>query len=178
MSQKRQTASKQKIFDAYLKLLTEKELDAISVTDICREAQVNRGTFYLHYQDKYSLIEQVHREHVGYFLNTLEDDAMTQLDKIVQALCFLLAKRDFFRKIIQIEPLHFEDNAISMLQQIFENSNSFSKHFHPYLNLPEPYGLTTLTAAIIKIIIVWIERDFQESPEEIAHMLLSLTKQT
>lgn len=38
-------------------LLRKKEFDKISVIDICNEAMVTRPTFYVHYSDKYELLE-------------------------------------------------------------------------------------------------------------------------
>ncbi|MGZ2546862.1 TetR/AcrR family transcriptional regulator [Staphylococcus saprophyticus] len=32
--------------------------DEISVKDICKLAEISRGTFYLHYQDKYDLVSK------------------------------------------------------------------------------------------------------------------------
>lgn len=31
----------------------------MTVTDICKEAQINRGTFYLHYEDKFALLRDL-----------------------------------------------------------------------------------------------------------------------
>lgn len=43
--------SRQLITEALADLLQEKPLDKITVTDVVNRAQVNRGTFYAHYQD-------------------------------------------------------------------------------------------------------------------------------
>lgn len=42
------------------KLLTEKPLDKITVTDIAEDCQVNRQTFYYHFQDIYDLVEWIY----------------------------------------------------------------------------------------------------------------------
>ena len=47
--------TKQAIRDGFLRLLAEKPIEKISVTEICREADINRGTFYAHYSDPYEL---------------------------------------------------------------------------------------------------------------------------
>lgn len=48
---KRRRESKHKIENAFIELLQEKEVTAISVTDICKLANVNRTTFYANYLD-------------------------------------------------------------------------------------------------------------------------------
>ena len=42
--------TKRMLKESMLKILEEKELDAINVTELCREAGVNRATFYRHYE--------------------------------------------------------------------------------------------------------------------------------
>ena len=44
------------IADTMRKLLSTKSLDKIRVTEICRAAQIERPTFYYHFQDKYDLM--------------------------------------------------------------------------------------------------------------------------
>jgi AcrR family transcriptional regulator len=45
------------ILDAFFDLLTEKNFESISVQDVTVKAQINRATFYAHFQDKYSLLD-------------------------------------------------------------------------------------------------------------------------
>jgi AcrR family transcriptional regulator len=47
---------------ALLCLLQERELESISVNEICESAMVHRTTFYKHYQDKYDLLQQSMQE--------------------------------------------------------------------------------------------------------------------
>ena len=51
--------TKQVIREAFFELLREKGFEKMSVADICRIADINRGTFYLHYVDKYDLLDAV-----------------------------------------------------------------------------------------------------------------------
>ena len=43
--------TRQTIKDTFLELLTQKSFTKITVTEICKNAEINRGTFYLHYYD-------------------------------------------------------------------------------------------------------------------------------
>lgn len=58
-TQKRKTTTKTDLKGALTRLLREKDFEAISVSDIAREAGVNRGTFYLHYVDKFDMMDQL-----------------------------------------------------------------------------------------------------------------------
>ena len=43
--------TRQTIKDSFLSLLKEKPFSKITVTEVCRMSEINRGTFYLHYYD-------------------------------------------------------------------------------------------------------------------------------
>jgi AcrR family transcriptional regulator len=61
--------TKQALHQALLALLKTKTLESISVSALCREAGINRGTFYLHYTDVGVLFD----EHLHYLLQDMED---------------------------------------------------------------------------------------------------------
>lgn len=54
--------SKRLIRQAFVDLLKEKNIEKITVTDIITRADINRGTFYAHYQDTRAVIEQIENE--------------------------------------------------------------------------------------------------------------------
>ena len=54
--------AKQYIIEAYLQLLARKTLDEISVTEIVKRAGISRSTFYLHFEDKFDLMDEVRRQ--------------------------------------------------------------------------------------------------------------------
>lgn len=47
------------IREAFFELLEEAGFAKITVADICRRADINRGTFYLHFEDKYALLDSL-----------------------------------------------------------------------------------------------------------------------
>lgn len=44
------------LINAIRELLNDRPYDKITVTDICKEAMINRATFYKHFEDKYHLL--------------------------------------------------------------------------------------------------------------------------
>lgn len=50
--------SRQALFDAFTKLMVEHSFQKLSIAMLTKEADVNRGTFYLHFKDKFELREQ------------------------------------------------------------------------------------------------------------------------
>ena len=60
-----------------INMMQAQSLDKISVIDICKEACVNRATFYAHYEDKYHLL--------SYALEELKDDIYSSINKELTA---------------------------------------------------------------------------------------------
>lgn len=52
------------IKNAVIELMSEKSFDDITIQDIANRADVNRGTIYLHYTDKYDLLDKMIEEHM------------------------------------------------------------------------------------------------------------------
>lgn len=76
------------IREAFFELLREKGFDRMSVTDLCRRADINRGTFYLHYVDKFALLDEVIDEAL---------DAELPYDERLNTLCQRVPANDDYR---------------------------------------------------------------------------------
>lgn len=62
MNDLRRVKTKALIQNALIRLLQEKSIHCITITDICTVAQINRSTFYSHYENYNSFIHQVMQE--------------------------------------------------------------------------------------------------------------------
>ena len=67
--------TKRAIHTAFAELLSEKDMDAITVTDIASRAMINRKTFYNNYRGVYELVDELENEVVRTF-----DIAMRDID--------------------------------------------------------------------------------------------------
>lgn len=57
--------SQEAIKKAVLELMAEKSFDDMTIQDIADRANVNRGTIYLHYTDKFDLLDKIIEEHIN-----------------------------------------------------------------------------------------------------------------
>src|SRR5690349_25047649 len=64
------------LWDALISLMTERNFESITVTDICERAMVHRTTFYKHYEDKYGLLYYGIQEQ----LNALAEEVDSHID--------------------------------------------------------------------------------------------------
>ena len=51
--------TKRSIRNALFQLLSQKPLEQITVRELAQQAEINKGTFYLHYHDIYDLVHQL-----------------------------------------------------------------------------------------------------------------------
>lgn len=58
---------------AFAKLMLEKPVDKITITDIVKQADLNRGTFYAHYQSPYAVLEEIENEIMDNLLEFLRE---------------------------------------------------------------------------------------------------------
>jgi AcrR family transcriptional regulator len=57
--------SQEAIKKALIELMSEKNFDQITIQDISDRANVSRKTIYLHYQDKFDLLDKLIEEHIN-----------------------------------------------------------------------------------------------------------------
>lgn len=184
----RKTSSKNDIKKAFATLLNEKGLEKITVSDITRAADVNRGTFYSHYTDKYDL------------LNEIEDEILSDLKKIFissssesvkNANLNNKDKRIFSDESILSSAKYAKDNY-EMIRGLISNGQNtnillrFKKivisilqtkaselgilNFNRF-EIPDEYAYEIMLSSIISILQYWILNGAKESPEEIVKIV-------
>ena len=81
------------------RLLVKKPLEKIFVTEICREAEIERPTFYYHFQDKYDLMAWI------FCQRTLQTDVLS-VESAATAMNSMRQDYIFFKRA-------YEDNSQS-----------------------------------------------------------------
>lgn len=56
--------SQEAIKKAFIELMTERNFDQITIQEISDRANVSRRTIYLHYMDKFDLLDKLIEEHI------------------------------------------------------------------------------------------------------------------
>lgn len=92
------------IKEAYMALLHKKEPARITVTDLCKAAEINRSTFYLHYMDSQAVLEELLDELLEKMLQmmTASVPEQTSIDQL-----FRLSGESTYRQILQDERCAF-----------------------------------------------------------------------
>ena len=64
-----QKDAKKLISSTFVKLLSSKPFDKITIKDIVDTCEINRNTFYYHYSDIYGLLEEISKQNSISLLN-------------------------------------------------------------------------------------------------------------
>lgn len=73
-----------KMDEAFLRLIEEKDLEFITVKEICNKAGVNRSTFYLHYETIDDLLSESLEYMNGHFLDFMGQKDSAFIERISQ----------------------------------------------------------------------------------------------
>jgi AcrR family transcriptional regulator len=58
--------------EALLKLMRGKSIDQITTTELCREAGINRNTFYAHYPNPMNLLQRIEDEFIRIIIDLID----------------------------------------------------------------------------------------------------------
>ena len=118
--------TKKNIRDAFLKLRAENPLEKIKVTELCKLAMINKSTFYKHYQDIYSLSEELENETFATIMGNFEDinSLFANPETFMKGLYFNLKKHEDLIQIL------FSDNMDSLIDKVEETLRVHS----PWIN--------------------------------------------
>ena len=170
--------------DALITLLEKKDLEYITVKEICATAGVNRSTFYLHYETISDLVnetlETINQRFLSYFPHSeetflsriaeqdLDDLVLVTREYLLPYLCFIRDNKNVYRAAFR--------NPGSM--QAYARYGNLKKHIlNPILERFEiptahrPYYIAYYIEGIIAIIKEWLQQDCADEVEMIADII-------
>ncbi|MFX4263816.1 TetR/AcrR family transcriptional regulator [Pelotomaculum propionicicum] len=174
------------IRDTLTELMKEKGFEGITVNELTAKADINRGTFYLHYRDKQDLLEQS------------EDEIIKKITKILSAAQQLSPEETLYYNSHD-EPFPF---IVKLFEYIKDNSSfiktllgpkgdpSFQVKLKEVLRktllkkshqlkkeemmVPPDYLIAYLCSAYLGLVQHWLESGMKESPRDISLVLLRI----
>lgn len=165
---------------ALTELLAEKPVDEITVRELAQRADVNRGTFYSHYQNVYHMVEQVENDlfaELSAVLDAYSADGLRfdltpilrDAFQFVQAnsrLCLALmgkwGESDFFRRLDAL---------------IYRRCLREWQGLYPLGSLSAPdYRLEFVISGAVGVARAWAAQGFREPAEELARLASGLIR--
>ncbi|SDY67602.1 DNA-binding transcriptional regulator, AcrR family [Evansella caseinilytica] len=183
---RRKLRTKKMIKQAVLELIEEKGFKHVTVSDITSRADINRGTFYLHYRDVGDLMENYEEE----LLEEIRDRAKyvdlsafaTYKNKpypvIVSLLDFIAENKDLLRVLLGANgnPAFVQKWRQFVSDQISEKM-TVTQPDSGKMDVPREYIAVFVSSIHIGIIQYWLESDIDRTPEEIASILTKIAVQ-
>ena len=183
---RRKKKTQKAIRKAMLELLDEKNIEAISILDITNQADINRGTFYLHYVDKYDMLEKFENElfskieEILYkniiISRTNQDFLKSRYSTLVQFFDCLKEERDLFLIVLKTDGIMtMQSKLIQMIHSLLQNekiSNIPITNNKRQLNLFIPI----LVSILLSVAQYWInnEEEKEITSEQIARAMFNI----
>lgn len=170
--------------EALITLLEKKDLEYITVKEICETAGVNRSTFYLHYETISDLVteavETINKRFLSYFSQTEEELRNEMKDGDLKDL--ILITREYL-----LPYLHFIQNNKNVYRAAYRNPDHMQAHLRygdlkQHILLPilerfqvppshRPYYISYYIEGINAIIKEWLQKDCTDEAEMIADII-------
>lgn len=164
------------IQNIFLELLKEKPVAKITVKEICERAEINRSTFYKHYQDVYDLMEKLENEAVEAFEKLL--DSYVQNETVPALVTLLTSLRENRELLLSLLANSSNDDFMKRLTDVC--SGYALSHLTPeedYTSNPEQAAVYAyLAGGTSGIISNWLETGTQEPPQQVAELIQALNE--
>lgn len=151
--------------NALIDIMKTKSIHLISIKEICEEADVNRSTFYRHYNTQYDLYDEI-IEDLATDIGSIYKDDYATVEFLTKVLEYIESKRDTFLVILS-------DNGKVTLGEAFV---LFTGRF---LRLDEMGELVTyvsefIAAGLTSTIWSWLNKENRRPASDVARVLHNL----
>ncbi|WP_439873507.1 TetR/AcrR family transcriptional regulator [Bacillus mycoides] len=172
------------IKNTFIQLIEEVGFEKVNVRKLIERAEVNRSTFYLHYQDKYDLLNKIEDELLEGLKQIIMDTALTKtveqnstsdsrLEKMNKVAYYLFDNKKIIRLLTSDKG---DPIFLSKIGGIFE-SIWIDKKVVIIPNIPKRYAFAVLAGMLTNLIGEWIRSDFEETPEQFSQIAVYMTKE-
>lgn len=158
VNNKRKKDSVRRIENVFTELLMTKEMNQISVSDICKRANLNRTTFYANYADIYELADSIKDK----LESNLAELYKCEITKGFNSNDYLKLFRHIKNNQI-LYKIYFKLGYDNDYRIVAYDRSLAERHFQ---NRSIEYHMEFFRAGITKIIKMWLESGCKETPEE------------
>jgi AcrR family transcriptional regulator len=170
---------------ALAELIEEKGFDGLTVKDITTRANINRGTFYLHYQDKLDLLKQTEAEvaeDIEKLLlkaDLLHDTDFNSMNKPLPVLVivfdYLKENAPLMRAIFGLQGgAEFQGLIRKIMEKSLKIGFLVGMKTENFL-VPGDYLISYVISAHFGVVYTWLQKGCPESPKEMALILSRLS---
>ena len=165
--------TKRMMKDALIDLLDEKPLEKITVTEICKSADVNRSTFYAYYEDISALMVEIENEvleHVTVYADNFNDYTDKRMVEVFEEFFNYVRENEKVFRVLMIcrDNSSFNRRMLDTIMEKYKMSIEWNGE------LPEKYTYIYSVSGVIGIMGEWIDSGFSISSKKLARMVLQM----
>lgn len=177
--------TKKLIQESFLEMLQSKPFESITVGDIAKTANINRGTFYLHYVDKFDLLDKIELqlfEDLGNHIDELQSSYSSihsfekGQEQLAATLFSTIKMHSPLLKILLSDHgragfhLRFKSAILEKVRINLEKNKNYNEN----LQVPMDYFLAFITSAFLGLIEQWVQNDLDKTPEEMTKLYIDI----
>jgi AcrR family transcriptional regulator len=161
------------IFEAIHQILSRKPFEKISIKDIAERAGISRSAFYLHFQDKYDLIDTYQKQLSAKVkeipLPTDPSERQAYLEALISVV---FVEHKLFSLIFGESGNHeIQQKILAYIRENVKETIISMVSIDVQSDAEADYLIVYLTSATFGVIQTWIQNGMQESPQEMACIL-------
>ncbi len=177
--------TKKLIQTSFLLILEDKPFETITIGDISKAAHINRGTFYLHYLDKFDLLDQIEQQlfkDIGNHIDELQSrySFTHTFEKVQEQLAVTLFSS--IKMHAPILKIFLSNHGRAGFHIRFRNAFSEKVRFNLEKNesintrlaAPMEYFLSFITSAFLGLIEQWVQNGLDKTPEEMTAIYIDI----
>lgn len=172
------------IKEAFFELLEEtQDMKKISVKNIVDQANYNRATFYVHYQDKQALIAEVVNDAINGFLEAFREPYQLRSTLNLHQISINTIKiYEYIEKNRKKFTFLFNPNFFPHFQDIFSSciENVFIKELvyndPTFYTIDQKLYTRSQSYSMVGMIKYWIENDYKWSASYMTEQTLAISK--
>lgn len=159
---------------AFLELMSEKSFDHMTIQDISDRANINRATVYLHYLDKFDLLDKIIEEHIHNMANLCELEAdLDWIESTVHCMEYLANNYLFFSTMLASGGApYFRSRFVQYNIDEFRKDVDITKGKN--LGQSEEVVAEFVANAYVGVVEWWLKNGMPYPPQEMAEKVGSL----
>lgn len=169
---RRYIRTEERILQAMTDLLRIRTFDKITVTDICKMANVSHSSFYAHFSSKHDLVRKYEDQLLEQSMHELPREKVPLREVLLERLRFLNNEGELIALLLS------QNGSPEIQRQLEHDFMTNLKHLIlPRMNITirtevgERYLAVFLANAMLGVIQEWINSGRKESPERLAALL-------
>lgn len=170
-SDRRVRRTKRMLAVTLVNLLAEKPLNRITVKEMTEIADVNRATFYRHYQDIYDMFNQIQDELLVDFKKTV---MMQSLSSFADLETFYFRNFNFVAENADLGQLLYGPNSDQLLEKFKEVVfDFFEQNSQISLSGVNNYANSFITAGFVEVIKQWLNEGMPVPSKQMAEYMIN-----